>query len=149
MICTWYNQGMKYLDYLKTMVDCPFCSPTQRIVTENEFAFLTYSLAPYRSDHLLVVPKVHVEHVIDLTDEIMSGLNLLQKVGLRMLNKLGHPNVSLLVRDGMGSGKSIPHLHYHLIPDILLGDIEHNGKERDVLSEEKTDLVINRLCSVL
>lgn len=140
---------MKYKDFLGTITECPFCILGQRVVTENENAFLTYSLAPYRPDHLLVIPKQHIEHVLDISETMMNDLDALQRVGVRMLNKLGHENITLLVREGMGSGKSIPHLHYHLIPDILLGDTEHDGKERMVLSNDEKETLITRLVSAL
>lgn len=140
---------MIYSEFLATLTDCPFCATSHRIVAENEYAFLTYAIAPYRPDHLLVIPKQHIEHVLELSQEITNDLDSLQRAGLRLLNRLGHENVTLLVREGMGSGKSIPHLHYHLVPDILLGDTERNGKERSVLADDEIDSLVSRLTSAL
>lgn len=145
----WYTLYMIYSEFLATLTDCPFCATSHRIITENEYAFLTYAIAPYRPDHLLVIPKQHIEHVLELSPEVTNDLDALQRAGLRILNKLGHENVTLLVREGMGAGKSIPHLHYHLVPDILLGDTEHNGKERSVLASDEIDSLVSRLMSAL
>jgi len=132
-----------------TMHNCPFCVVGQRVVLENETAFLTYALAPYHPDHLLVIPKEHIEHVLEISGKVMSDLDSLQRAGLQLLNKLGHENVTLLVREGMGSGKSIPHLHYHLVPDVLLGDTEHNGHDRSVLTDDEIESLVSRLQAVL
>ncbi len=70
---------MHYNDFLTTLKTCPFCELSQRILLENNSAYLTYSLAPYHPDHLLVVPKRHVEHILDLTDDEIKDIDALEK----------------------------------------------------------------------
>lgn len=143
---------MKYKDYLKTLTHCPFCVlEPRRIIKENENAFLTYSLAPYHHDHLLVAPKHHIEHLLDLSDAAVRDMNMLQKEGLKILNKLGHRNVSFLMREGDGSGKSVAHLHYHIIPNIQieLGNSGGIGGERDMLTEAEIEILLSRLTRAL
>jgi diadenosine tetraphosphate (Ap4A) HIT family hydrolase len=141
---------MKYTELLATMTACPFCDLHHRqVILENETAFLTFSIAPYHSDHLLVCPKRHVEHFLDLTSAEFNDIGNLQKQGLEILRKLGHDNVTFLVREGNGSGKSINHIHYHLIPEITLGNADHTGAERPVLDEAAIADLVARIKSVI
>jgi diadenosine tetraphosphate (Ap4A) HIT family hydrolase len=134
---------MKYHDFLNNLKSCPFCDFERLKIIENSKAFLTYSVAPYHQDHLLIVSKRRVEHILDLTDEEIQDINLIQKVGLKILTKLGYTNMCVLVKEGDIKEKSIAHTHYHLIPDIILGDSTHTGSDRIIL----TDLEISELVS--
>ena len=54
-----------------------------------------------------------------------------------------------MVREGKSTGKSIEHLHYHIIPDITLGAGDHSGADRMVLNQEEINNLINRLKSAI
>ena len=66
-----------------------------------------------------------------------------------MLRKLGYENVSLLVREGKDSGKSVAHLHYHIIPNIQLGSSTHGGTERVVLTDREVDVLLAQMRGLL
>jgi len=132
---------MKYIDFLKSIKSCPFCDFEKIKIIENENAFLTCPAAPYHPDHLLVVPKRHVVHILDLNDNETKDIDMLIKQGLKILTKLGYINMCVLVKEGDTREKSIEHTHYHLIPDIILGDSNHTGSDRVVM----TDLEISNL----
>ena len=57
--------------------------------------------------------------------------------GMKLLHKLKHKNISVLVRDGDHSEKSVAHLHYHLIPNHRVGDIDAAGNKRRVMTEKE------------
>lgn len=139
---------MKYTKYLSNMYECPFCKPEREKVLENSTAFLTYSIAPYHQDHLLVVPKRHFEELLEITDQELRDIDSLQKQALDLLSKLGYENISILVRNGKNSGKSIAHIHYNIIPNVLLGVTDHGGKDREVMTNEKISDLHTRLKSV-
>lgn len=115
---------------------------------ENESAYLTYALAPYHQDHLLVVPKRHVEHLLEIAESEMRDIDDLLKKGWEMLTKLGYEDVSYVVREGKGSGRTVNHLHYHIIPEVRIGDIDHDGNGRSILTKEEIDATIARLKAV-
>ena len=97
---------MKYDTYLKSLKKCPFCENTQnRILLENKNAFLTYARAPYHKYHLLVVPKRHVENVKDLTKLENNNIMSLIVSGIKSLNKIGHNDCTLVMRDGNALAK--------------------------------------------
>jgi diadenosine tetraphosphate (Ap4A) HIT family hydrolase len=141
---------MNYHEFLAGLEGCPFCLPmTQKIIAENNTAYLTYSLAPYHHDHLLICPKRHSEHLLDLTEEEIRDIDLLQRQGLIALEALGYDDISILVRQGKKSGKTIYHTHYHLIPATLLHADMVSNKERPILSEEDQDAVVTKIRSLL
>lgn len=141
---------MKYSDFLAKDRPCPFDKPLdQERILENKHAFLTYALAPYHPDHLLVIPKRHVLKISDITDKEMQDIDDLEKKGWEILRKLGYRSVSLVVREGTDSGRTVDHIHYHIIPDIRIGDIDHNGDARRIMTVEETAETITRIKKVL
>lgn len=141
---------MLYDDFLKARAgtSCPFCAHEHnRIITENTHAFLTYALAPYHKHHLLVVPKRHVELILNLTLEEVTDMESLQEQGMRILKKLGYRNLTILEREGDNAAKSVPHLHTHIIPNVHIGDLDHVGQPRVVMTDEEADALIAELTS--
>ncbi len=145
---------MQYNEFLKTQLEqkrpCPFDSPKpEDIISQNKTAYLTYSLAPYVPDHLLVIPKRHVLRILELTHEERDDVDNLLNEGWHLLQRLGHRSVSYLVREGTESGRSVDHIHYHAIPDIRIGDLDHDGNAREILSPEGIEQQLIRLNTAL
>ena len=128
---------MLYADFLKTIKKCPFCGNEDRWIKEAKTAFLTYSLAPYAKHHLLVIPKRHITSFTNLKPAEEKDIDALIMAGMKLLHKLKHKNISVLVRDGDHSEKSVAHLHYHLIPNHRVGDIDAAGNKRRVMTEKE------------
>ena len=140
---------MLYKEFLSTLDECPFCVGENRTIIDSTHAFLTYALAPYHKHHLLVLPKRHVESIKDLTELELEDIGRLQEEGLRILRSLNYDSISLLVREGqLNVNKSIRHTHYHLIPEIRIGDVDHGGQERRILEESEIEDVIREIRSV-
>ncbi|MBI3632929.1 MAG: HIT domain-containing protein [Candidatus Vogelbacteria bacterium] len=136
---------MLYTDFLKEMKECPFCDTTQRIILKNDRAFMTYSLAPYHKHHLLVIPHQHVVSYLDLNQSENEDILKLLKIGMEMMVKLGYTSSSILVRDGDVSNKSIAHLHYHIIPNIKIGDLDHYGESRRIMTEDEISETLSEI----
>lgn len=139
---------MKYTDYLSNIQECPFCRPERERILENSTAFLTYSLAPYHQDHLLILPKRHIEELLEITEQELKDIDDLQKRALNILSKLGYENFSVLVRNGENSGRSVAHLHYNIIPNVILGNVSEGRKDWEVMTDEKILDMRMRLKSV-
>jgi len=133
---------MLYEDYLKTLTKCPFCDCKDRMIKENKEAFLTYSKAPYHKHHLLVIPRRHTELYLDITDTELDAIQELLHHGMKLLKAIGYKNISMLVRDGDNTGKSIQHMHFHIVPNVLIGDLDHYGNPRMILSPEEIDTTL-------
>lgn len=129
---------MLYQNYLKKLKKCPFCNlKKEEILKSNKSALLILAKAPYTNDHLLVIPKKHLKKINSLTKKEKIDLENLEFYGIKKLHKK-HKNVSVLYREGNKKevGKSINHLHIHLIPKIQIGSITLNAKKRKIYSEE-------------
>ena len=132
---------MLYDDFLKKTPVCPFCDKEKRadrIISENRSAYLTYALSPYHKHHLLVIPKKHHLLLLEASMFEQYQLNRLIDEGIRLLRILGYKDLSILVRDGH-LGKSIDHLHYHVIPNTDIGDLTNYGKERKILTKRQIE----------
>ncbi|MCR4275199.1 MAG: HIT domain-containing protein [Candidatus Wolfebacteria bacterium] len=139
---------MLYGDFLKKSKQCPFCLPQERII-EKKFSFLTYALAPYHKDHLLVVPKRHTESFLDLRKKERDEMLDLVSLAVKILQSFGYKDCSILGRDGNNAGKSIKHFHFHIIPKVLLGDIDNYRKERKILSKQEIGKIIGKIKTVI
>lgn len=129
---------MLYKEFLKTLAGCPFCKGENRIISDSETAYLTYALAPYHKHHLLILPKRHLETAQDITEQEDKDIEHLQQIGMAVLKKLGYSSVTFLEREGkLNENKSIAHIHYHLIPEVRIGDLDHTGQERRIMNAEE------------
>lgn len=137
---------MLYKDFLQTLAGCPFCEGDNRIILDTESAYLTYALAPYHKHHMLILPKRHTETVEDITEREDKDIEQLQLRGIALLKKLGYDSISFLVREGgLNDIKSIGHIHYHLIPKIRIGDLDHLGQERRILSNDEIQETVQEI----
>ncbi len=126
---------MKYIDFLKTVKKCPFCFIDKQLVIKNlGLVYLKIANAPYCKDHLLVIPRRHVVSFLKLNLHERSEIDLMIQLAVRSLHSLGYKDVSILVRDGLAVGKSVKHLHYHIIPTLPIGPSQWVSKNREVLS---------------
>jgi|TARA_B100001971_G_C18233394_1_gene565414 diadenosine tetraphosphate (Ap4A) HIT family hydrolase len=138
---------MLYEKYLKKKHPCPFCNLTkEEILKQNKCAILTLAKAPYTKDHLLVVPKKHYLKFNAMTKAEKDCVDKLVSYALKKLHKK-HKNITVLYREGdlKQVGKSIPHLHYHIIPNMVIGAYDINWKKRKIYSEEKYIKEIKKL----
>ncbi|MEI7562589.1 MAG: HIT family protein [bacterium] len=131
---------MKYCDALKQEREqhiCPFCSlPPQHIIQESDFFYVTLARAPYVPHHILIVPKTHKIRMKDLShDELDNLFDLIEK--WTILLHAQHKNVDLFLKDCVvgETGKTIEHLHFHLIPDCQLVTA-NGGEEREFLDDQ-------------
>lgn len=119
---------------------CPFCDmPSKFILESSQYFFVTLARAPYIKDHLLIIPHRHVVLFNDLsTKEVKDLMSLVSKRD-DFLHQT-HSDINLLLRDGFVGGKvgkSVNHMHFHLIPDLAIGHEEKSWTEREFLSEKE------------
>ena len=127
---------------------CPFCSmPQEFLLEQSDFFFVTLARAPYTENHLLIIPKRHVVLFNDLSrDEVQNLMQLVSKRTEKLHKK--HSDINLLLRDGFVGGtvgKSVDHMHFHLIPDLPIGHEERSGTEREYLSEKNYIRIIQKI----
>ncbi len=122
-------------------MQCPFCQlPPERIIAQNEHAFVIRDAFPVSPGHTLIIPKRHIGSFFDTTqEEKLALLALLDEVGALLAapdvaNKPDGYNIG--INDGPAAGQTVPHLHIHLIPRYT-GDVEDpRGGVRWVVAEK-------------
>lgn len=105
---------------------------------ENYLAFL--DIFPLAEGHILVIPKLEVDNIFDLEDDIYQGLHLFAKRVARAQAK-----VIPCIRIGVAViGLEVPHAHIHLIPLNSMGDIDFK-REKLQLSPDELKTVANKI----
>ncbi len=144
---------MKYNEALQTLGKNfdPFLHILKNeIIDETEWFFVVPSRAPYVKNHLLVIPKRKVYLLKDLKEnEKIEMFKLLEKWTTK-LHKI-HPDINLLLRDGLvwwKTGKSVNHLHFHLIPDCSIwAEWQLNSIERKWYDETEYEIIVKEIKS--
>jgi len=137
---------MLYNQFLENIDHCPFCNPkSNEIIKENKKTFLTYALAPYHKHHLLIVPKRHLSEFEELTRDELHEIDLMLRQGVKILRSIGYKDYTILVRNGKNEGKTVEHLHYHIVPITLIGDLDHFGKHRKILGDNEIEETLREL----
>ncbi|WP_374948525.1 HIT family protein [Mucilaginibacter sp.] len=92
--------------------------PAHKVAETNEFlAFL--DISPLAEGHVLVIPKVEVDYIFDLDDEVYMGMQLFAKIvatGLKKAIPCKKVGVAVI-------GLEVPHAHIHLIPMNRVDDM--------------------------
>jgi histidine triad (HIT) family protein len=97
-----------------------------QIVYEDERTIAFLDIAPVSRGHTLIVPKIVVDQIDDLSEsEYQNLMYVTQKISHILRSKLSPQRIGRLV-----SGIDVPHVHIHLIPlytgkEMLL---ENKGK---------------------
>lgn len=129
---------MEYQEYRKQLKDCPFCKEIVPLSETKNF-YITLARAPYIKDHILIIPKRHVVFLNELTNE--ENRELRETINERNTTLLKHyDGTSILLRDAHEngtSGKSIGHLHAHIIPDCWIWALNGNNEEDRFFFEQK------------
>lgn len=105
-------------------LDCIFCAQAEddeRIsklaVFEDDFLMVVLNIFPYNTGHLMVVPKRHVNSMVDLEDEERNRLfKMVSKVEELQREVVDPAGIDVGMNIGKAAGESIPHLHVQLVP---------------------------------
>ena len=110
----------RYREYLKKQIGCVFCQIPdsiyiKNVTEENESFWILKNEFPYAVydggkvvDHLMIVPKKHIEGISNLTEHEQKGL-------IELLIKYELLGYSFMARCPNDNGKTIAHQHTHLI----------------------------------
>lgn len=102
------------------MEDCVFCKiikgeiPSEKVYEdENVLAFK--DINPVAPVHVLVIPKEHVENVLEVKDEKM--ISDIFKAINKIANKLGleKNGFRVVTNCGKDAGQEVMHLHFHIL----------------------------------
>lgn len=107
------------------MIDCLFCKIINKeisaeVVYEDENTVAILDVHPKAPGHAMVLPKVHAENILDLSDNKIEGTFKAVKNVTALLKKALVPDgFTIGINHGKVSGQAIDHLHIHIIPRWL------------------------------
>jgi diadenosine tetraphosphate (Ap4A) HIT family hydrolase len=111
-----------------------------RFVYEDEQVVAFLTIAPVRPGHTLVVPRLEVDHWIDLPpDQLAAMWAVSQKVGRAIQHAYQPKRVGALLL-----GLEVPHVHVHLVPINSEAELDLSLADRDP-SPEKMDEAERRI----
>ncbi len=107
---------------------CLFCERETdkfNVIIENELFYSAWDNFAVSPGHALIIPKRHIDSFFDLSEkEILQFYDLLLKVKIR-ISKTHKPDAfNVGINDGIAAGRTIQHLHIHVIPRYN-GDVEN------------------------
>lgn len=115
-----------------------------RFVHRDDIAVAFLTIAPICPGHTLVVPRLEVDHWIDLPDEIAAHCTVVAKrVGAAQMRAFEAERIALVV-----AGLEVPHTHLHVLPIRSEADIDFRKADASVDPTELDD-VAERLRSEL
>jgi len=92
---------------------------------ERCVAFLT--IAPLRSGHTLVVPRIEVDGWTEVDDDLLTHLVAVAKhIGAAQKAAFDAPRAGLII-----AGFEVPHLHVHVFPAWNIDDFDFGNAEPD------------------
>jgi len=104
--------------------DCIFCKviagalPSSRVY-EDEDCLAIMDIGPLRPGHVLVLPRVHCQHLDELPAALRAHvLEVGNRIGvaLRRAPMLRCDGVHFVINDGRAAHQTVPHLHLHVLP---------------------------------
>lgn len=121
--------------------DCLFCGiHKDRIIEENELAYVIRDGFPVTDYHSLIIPKRHVPTYFELGQAEINSINQLLLSAKQSIESVD-PKVTgfnIGINSGESAGQTVFHCHVHLIPRRL-GDVkEPRGGVRGVIPDKQT-----------
>ncbi|NQY67799.1 MAG: HIT family protein [Flavobacteriales bacterium] len=105
-------------------------------IAETTSCFAFHDIMPLAVGHVLVVPKLEVDYIFDLDDDLLSELNVFAKKVAKAIEKaVPCERVGIAV-----IGLEVPHAHIHLIPLNSVEDINFSRPRLKLSSEELEDI---------
>lgn len=105
--------------------------PCHKIAENDQFlAFL--DITPLREGHVLVIPKLEIDYIFDLEDDLLAEMMVFAKsvaVKLKAAIPCNRIGVSVI-------GLEVPHAHIHLVPMDTLNDMNFAKQKASFTSEE-------------
>ncbi len=106
------------------------------IVAEDDDFIAFLDINPLVMGHCLVVPKVAVDYIFDLEDEVLSGLHIFSKKVAKAIEE-----VVPCLRVGVAViGLEVPHTHVHLVPLNVMDDINFSSPKLNPSHEDLGNL---------
>ena len=127
---------------MNQLKQCPFCEIAkahahQRIIAENEHAFLIRDGYPVSDGHSLIILRRHISSFFETTEPERHALLQLIDKAKSCVDSEYHPDAyNIGINDGSVAGQTVPHLHVHLIPRYENDVVDPRGGVRWIVPEK-------------
>jgi bis(5'-adenosyl)-triphosphatase len=127
---------------LQRIEDCPFCRiQKEAVFGESEHFLAVYNIAPILPGHSLVIPKRHVESLMDLTEsELIEFMIFGRNIAKLLLKAFKTPAFNWTIQEKEEAGQTIAHLHMHIIPRKQ-GDLPQPGDWYPLLQKSQFEVI--------
>lgn len=87
------------------------------VVYEDELCLCFLDVMPQSDGHALIIPKEPAEDIFSVSDDVLQHLMLQTRRVARAVDSVFQPEgVMIMQLNRAGSGQSVFHLHFHVIP---------------------------------
>lgn len=107
---------------MKKGMDCIFCNIVNKkqdahIIFEDESHIAIMDKYPIQKGHSLVMPKLHHEKIVDMSnDEVGELFSRVPVIARGILAATGADGFNIGQNNGKSANQIIPHVHVHVIP---------------------------------
>ena len=101
-------------------------------IDENEEFLAFLDIMPLAKGHVLVIPKIEVDYIFDIEDDLLSRMMIFAKsVAKKVRSKIECKRIGVAI-----IGLEVPHAHIHLVPLQSVSDINFEKAKLSLSSEE-------------
>lgn len=103
-------------------MDCIFCKIVageipSTVLYEDEMVLAIMDIGPIVKGHALVLPKEHMDPLMDTPDAVVARLHQVAKrIAQGQMNAFGADGINIMQNNGTAAGQAVPHIHVHVIP---------------------------------
>jgi len=118
------------------MSSCVFCTINESIFDDNHFWIIKDNY-PVSCGHTLIIPKKHILSLFDLDQQDFIHLHsVIKKLKLFLDQQYNPDGFNIGINDGKSAGRTIDHLHIHVIPRYLNDQKDPRGGIRLIFPEK-------------
>ena len=139
--------------------ECIFCSivagasPCHEIYRDDA-TFALMDINPANDGHCLVIPKAHFGNIFEMPPEAFAAVaSTVVKVARAVNDELRPGGLSVLQANGALAGRTVPHVHVHILPrradDNLLINWDRDRTNRETADPIRIAAIAERLRSRL
>jgi len=138
--------------------DCPFCTFANGgetdfnkkgdIVFEDDevLAYISPKWWPNNPGNVMIIPKQHVEHVYDISDQLLDKIYALgKKVAIGMKKEYGCDGTSFRQHNEPAGDQEVWHFHLHVLPRWENDDLYINYENAKTVTEEERAPYVKKL----
>jgi len=110
------------LDRVRSLSDCIFCRIVRKesessTIYEDEKVLALMDIKPFKSGHVLVIPKGHFENIYDIPEDVIAQLYIIVKrIAIVIKKSIKPEGISIIQSNEIAGSQGIFHFHTHVIP---------------------------------